>query len=166
MRAELTWQGRTVLVSGIIDRLEADAQGRPFVVDLKTGRHAPTGPEMATQPQLAAYQVALRAHGVAGLRDDPDGDPALRAALAGLSAPATPGGAALVQLGAGTGKTKVQEQPALADEDTWALQQVFLAAERTVGPRYLSLHDGGARCALPSVCPLCAEGRQVTEWNR
>ena len=57
-------------------------------------------------------------------------------------------------------------QPALADEDTWALQQVFLAAERTVGPRYLSLHDGGARCALPSVCPLCAEGRQVTEWNR
>ena len=92
---------------------------------------------------------------------------ALRAALAGLEHPTTPAGAALVQLGAGTQKTKVQDQPALEDEDTWALEQVFTAARRTTGPRFLALHEAGARrCALPSVCPLCSEGRQVTEWPR
>ena len=92
---------------------------------------------------------------------------ALRAALAGLERPTTPAGAALVQLGAGTQKTKVQDQPALEDEDTWALEQVFTAARRTTGPRFLALHEAGARrCALPSVCPLCSEGRQVTEWPR
>ena len=150
-----------------MDRLEADAQGRPFIADLKTGRSAPTGAEMARQPQLAAYQVAVRAGGLEQVRDDPATDPALRAALAGLERPTTPAGAALVQLGAGTQKTKVQDQPALEDEDTWALEQVFTAARRTTGPRFLALHEAGARrCALPSVCPLCSEGRQVTEWPR
>ena len=166
MRAELTWAGLTVLINGVIDRLEVDAAGRPYIVDLKTGRRAPSAAELPRQPQLAAYQVALRAHGVAVLRDDPEADPALRAALAQLAEPSAPAGAALVQLGAGTQKTKVQDQAALTDEDRWALDQVFTAARRTVGPRFLALHDGSAGCALPSVCPLCAEGRQVTEWNR
>ncbi|MGN7067073.1 ATP-dependent helicase [Micrococcus luteus] len=165
--ADLTWGGTTVRITGVVDRLEADAQGRPFIADLKTGRSAPTGAEMARQPQLAAYQVAVRAGGLEQVRDDPATDPALRAALAGLERPTTPAGAALVQLGAGTQKTKVQDQPALEDEDTWALEQVFTAARRTTGPRFLALHEAGARrCALPSVCPLCSEGRQVTEWPR
>lgn len=165
--AELTWGGTTVRITGVVDRLEADAEGRPFIADLKTGRSAPTGPEMARQPQLAAYQVAVLAGGLAQIRDDPDADPALRAALADLARPAAPAGAALVQLGAGTQKTKVQDQPALGPEDDWALEQVFTAARRTVGPRFLAIHEaGGRRCALPSVCPLCSEGRQVTEWPR
>ena len=160
------WDAPHVVITGVIDRLEADAEGRPYVVDLKTGRGAPAKDELPRLPQLAAYQVALRAHALTDLIEDPQTDPAVAAALAGLSAPADPGGAALVQLGAGTKATKVQDQPALTAEDTWALEQVFDAARRMRGPAFLTVHDPQGRCALPSVCPLCSEGRQVTEWPR
>ena len=160
------WDDLEVEISGVIDRLEMDSQGRPYVVDLKTGRRAPTQEELLRLPQLAAYQVALRAEGLVRLLEAEETDPALREALAELARPSSPGGAALVQLGAGTQRTKVQEQPPLTDEDVWALQDVFAAARRTVGPRFLAVHGPGTRCALPSVCPLCSEGRQVTEWPR
>lgn len=166
VRVPLTWGQAHVVITGVIDRLEADAEGRPYVVDLKTGRGAPAKDELPRLPQLAAYQVALRAHALTDLIEDPQTDPAVAAALAGLSAPADPGGAALVQLGAGTKATKVQDQPALTAEDTWALEQVFDAARRMRGPAFLTVHEPQGRCALPSVCPLCSEGRQVTEWHR
>ena len=166
VRAPLHWDGLEVEIFGVIDRLEVDAEGRPYVVDLKTGRRSPAQEELRRLPQLAAYQVALRAEGLVHLLEAEGTDPALREALAELARPSSPGGAALVQLGAGTQRTKVQEQPALTDEDTWALRDVFAAARRTVGPRFLAVHDPGTRCALPSVCPLCSEGRQVTEWHR
>ncbi|MDY6055145.1 PD-(D/E)XK nuclease family protein [Micrococcus sp.] len=166
LRADLTWEGLHVVVNGVIDRLEVDAVGHPYVVDLKTGRRTPGSDELPRLPQLAAYQVAVRAGGLTGLLEDPETDPVLREALTALADPAAPAGAALVQLGAGTQRTKVQEQAALTDEDRWAREQVFTAARRTVGPRYLTIHAPGGRCALPSVCPLCSEGRQATEWNR
>ncbi|XNZ01447.1 ATP-dependent helicase [Micrococcus luteus] len=146
----------TVRITGVIDRLEVDAEGRPYVVDLKTGRSAPTKEEMLRQPQLAAYQVALAAGAL-----DADG-----AELPGVLRPTESGGAALVQLGAGTQKVKVQDQPALGADDEWARDQLALAAGRTVGPFYLTLHRAGDRCRHAALCPLCSEGRQVTEWTR
>lgn len=146
----------TVRITGVIDRLEVDAEGRPYVIDLKTGRGAPTQKEMLRQPQLAAYQVALAAGALT----------AEGVEVPGVSRPTEPGGAGLVQLGAGTKKVKVQDQPALGAEDDWAHAQLALAAGRTVGPFYLTLHRTGDRCRHVSLCPLCSEGRQVTEWTR
>ena len=50
--------GRAVL-KGQVDRLERDLEGRLFVVDLKTGKHAPTRVELDTHAQLGSYQVAV-----------------------------------------------------------------------------------------------------------
>ncbi|MDR5698935.1 PD-(D/E)XK nuclease family protein [Agromyces aerolatus] len=47
-------------VTGTIDRVEASADGTTVIVDLKTGRTPPSGPETAAHPQLAAYQLAAR----------------------------------------------------------------------------------------------------------
>ncbi|WGH10053.1 ATP-dependent helicase [Rothia kristinae] len=52
---------RDALLTGRVDRLEVDQLGRYVVIDLKTGRHAPTKAQMAHHPQLAGYQVALAA---------------------------------------------------------------------------------------------------------
>ncbi|WP_394552547.1 PD-(D/E)XK nuclease family protein [Agromyces sp. MMS24-JH15] len=49
-----------VRINGSIDRVEASPDGTTVIVDLKTGRRAPTGPETASHPQLAAYQLAAR----------------------------------------------------------------------------------------------------------
>lgn len=146
----------TVRITGVIDRLEVDAEGRPYVIDLKTGRRTPTQKEMLRQPQLAAYQVALAAGALT----------AEGVEVPGVSRPTEPGGAGLVQLGAGTKKVKVQDQPALGEDDEWAWAQLALAAGRTVGPFYLTLHGTGDRCRHAALCPLCSEGRQVTEWTR
>jgi RecB family exonuclease len=59
-------EGRFTLVSGraritgTIDRVEASADGTTVIVDLKTGRTAPTAAQTASHPQLAAYQLAAR----------------------------------------------------------------------------------------------------------
>ncbi|QAY73590.1 ATP-dependent helicase [Agromyces protaetiae] len=60
-------EGRFTLVAGrakltgTIDRIEASPDGTTVIVDLKTGRTPPTGPQTAKHPQLAAYQLAARA---------------------------------------------------------------------------------------------------------
>ena len=96
-----------VEITGRVDRLEADEQGRAVVVDLKTGGTAPREDELDRHPQLGVYQLAvlLGAFERFGL--------------------AEPGGAELVQVGKAAGVTlraKVQRQGALADdpEPTWA----------------------------------------------
>ncbi|MEH0111080.1 ATP-dependent DNA helicase [Tersicoccus sp. MR15.9] len=132
------------VLRGQVDRLEVDADGRIVIADLKTGRHKPKKDDLATHPQLGAYQVAVAAGGFA------DG--------------ARPGGAALVNLGTEE-KNMVQDQPPLADGDPWALDLVRSAASIMTGASFESRHEptGRARCTLPGVCPLCAAGRQVTE---
>lgn len=157
--AEMDREDLHVTVRGIIDRLEIDAEGRPFVVDLKTGKSTPTVAEMERQAQLGAYQASIAAGGL---------DEALeKIADAGTLRAHEPGGAALVQLGATTAKVKVQEQDAVGPQDTWAQDLVFTAAERMVGPRFLAIHPPGrVFCRVPQVCPLCSQGRQTTEWSR
>ncbi|MEE1620353.1 ATP-dependent helicase [Zafaria sp. Z1313] len=142
----------TVRLRGVIDRVEAGPDGRPFVVDLKTGKSQPSGKDVDRNPQLASYQAAVRAgalDGVAGLSRDP-------------------AGAALVQLGTSTKTPREQVQPAVEGED-WATPLVLEAARAMGAADFLARHDptrggaAGSSCRLPSVCPLCTEGRQVTE---
>ena len=150
---ELERDGLRVRIRGSIDRLERDAEGRPYVIDLKTGRGNPTDREMTQLPQLGVYQAAIAAGAL------PEED---------FGRPGEPGGAALVQLRTTNKGVKVQEQAALTADQDWALDQVFTAAAAMVGPRFLAVHGGPAapRCALESVCPIHSKGRQSTEWHR
>ncbi len=140
----------TVRLRGVIDRLEVDADGRAFVVDLKTGKSAPTKADVERNPQLGSYQAAV----IAG--------------ALGTELPSTPGGAALVQLGTTTKSPGEQAQDPVGDED-WATPMVLGAARLMAGNSFNTRHDpskagrNGSGCRLPSVCPLCEEGRQVTE---
>lgn len=54
--------GLDAILSGYIDRVEADAEGRVTIVDLKTGGREPqTDAKVLGNAQLAAYQLALEA---------------------------------------------------------------------------------------------------------
>ena len=83
--------------------------------------------------------------------------------------PSRPGGAALVQLGTTSKSVAVQQQPALDPEDTTARDMVRTAAELMSDASFETVHDptrsgfGGHGCRLPEICPLCPEGKQVTE---
>ena len=48
-----------VEITGRVDRLESDDQGRAVVVDLKTGASAPREDELDRHPQLGVYQLAV-----------------------------------------------------------------------------------------------------------
>jgi hypothetical protein len=79
------------------------------------------------------------------------------------------GGAALVQLGRDLNSVKVQHQDGLADGDRWAEEMIHDAAVLMSGSAFEARHDpqnaghGGQGCRAPQICPLCAEGKQVTE---
>lgn len=141
---------RTALLRGQIDRLEKDAEGRLYIVDLKTGRSAPKKADLEGHPQLASYQEAVRE----GALDE---------------GPRVPGGAALVQLGTSSKGVAVQEQPPLGPDDTSALEMIQQAAALMSDEKFDTVHDparsghGGHGCRLPEICPLCTEGKQVTE---
>jgi superfamily I DNA/RNA helicase len=147
---EVRGEVRTALLRGQIDRLEKDAAGRGYIVDLKTGKSAPRKADLEGHPQLAAYQEAVRQ----GALED---------------VPAVPGGAALVQLGTSAKGVSVQEQPPLGPEDKSALAMIEEAAALMSDSTFDTVHDparsgyGGHGCRLPEICPLCTEGKQVTE---
>jgi hypothetical protein len=79
------------------------------------------------------------------------------------------GGALLVQLGTRAKSPSVQQQDPLDPDATWARDLITRAAELVAGERFTARHDqaegafNGHGCKLPQICPLCAEGRQVSE---
>ena len=138
-----------VEITGRVDRLEEDDQGRAVVVDLKTGASSPREDELDRHPQLGVYQLAvlLGAFERFGL--------------------AEPGGAELVQVGkAGlTARAKVQRQPALADDSDpgWAKELVETVAAGMAGPFFEARINPGCRtCPVASCCPVHPDGDQVT----
>ncbi len=139
-----------VEITGRVDRLESDDEGRAVVVDLKTGGSAPREDELGRHPQLGVYQLAvlLGAFERFGL--------------------AEPGGAELVQVGKAAGVTlraKVQRQGALAEDDEpgWAKDLVETVASGMAGPVFTAQVNPSCRtCPVASCCPVHPEGEQVT----
>ena len=143
-----------VRIRGQMDRVEADTDGRAYVVDFKTGKQAPTSAEVARHPQLAVYQLAVREGAVdevfGGVRPEP-------------------GGAELVQLRQGAarrdgGETfpKVQAQEALSGE--WVGDLLATAAGKVLDERFTP--DTGqhcTHCAFRASCSARPEGRHVVE---
>ncbi len=65
MQAQVTLpDGQVVRLNGYADRLELDEDGRVVVIDLKTGKYPPTGPQVERHSQLGLYQLAVE-HGAA-----------------------------------------------------------------------------------------------------
>ena len=172
------------LLTGRVDRLEGtapaeDGTRRYAIVDLKTGKSKPTGSEMETHPQLAAYQIAVEAGAGEQLEEHyraeaaalETGEPLPDARPQELEYTGYTGhsaGAALVQLGASgvndESKTRLQVQPALTEHDSWAAELVQHAAELIAGSQVQARHrEGGYGCRLPEICPICTRGRQVTQ---
>jgi superfamily I DNA/RNA helicase/RecB family exonuclease len=128
---------------GRVDRLERDREGRLVVVDLKTGKRKPRGDELATHPQLGAYQLAV--------------------AQGGFEAGDVPGGARLVQL-ASTGDVEQRQGPlGEADDPGWIAGEVARVAARLRGSEFSASINADCRmCDVKACCPLQADGRQVT----
>jgi len=147
-------EGPEVQIRGIIDRVEADDKGRVTVVDLKTGANAPSKNDVLQHPQLGVYQTAIQ---LGALKKHPETE--------GLSD--DPAGASLVYVGTTTKSPTLRDQPALAEDD-WARTLILEAAELMGHTEFTTRHVAGAgglmgSCTLPEICPLCEQGRQVTE---
>ncbi|MGY3261992.1 PD-(D/E)XK nuclease family protein [Frigoribacterium sp. 2355] len=113
---------------GSIDRVERTREGAAVIVDLKTGRSAPTSPQaVAEHPQLGSYQVALADGAVEAV---PEGTP--------------PGGAKLVIVSSGV-RGKLYREPAQGafDDDRLAAfrARVVDAAEHMAGRVFVARLD-------------------------
>ena len=173
------------LLTGRVDRLEEaperDGTRRFVIVDLKTGKSKPDGTAVATHPQLAAYQIAVEAGAGEQLAERyraeaaaaQSGEPARDARPQELTYESSSGrsaGAALMQVGVSDvnddSKARLQVQPALEDNDEWAVDLVQRAAELIAGAQVQTRHregNHGHGCRLPELCPICTRGRQVTQ---
>ncbi|MEU6864629.1 UvrD-helicase domain-containing protein [Streptomyces sp. NPDC046876] len=147
-----------VRIRGSMDRVEADPQGRAYVVDFKTGKSAPTKDEVARHPQLAVYQLAVREGAVDEVFDGVRPEP---------------GGAELVQLRQGAAKRdggetvpKVQAQEALSagSSGEWVGDLLATAAGRVLDERFAPATGSHCdHCSFRSACSARPEGRQTVE---
>ncbi|WP_422756604.1 ATP-dependent helicase [Micromonospora sp. WMMD708] len=139
---------RPVELTGRVDRLEVDADGRLVVIDLKTGKSTTvTEQEMAEHPQLGAYQAAVEAGGFAEFGDEA-------------------GGAALVQLGTGAKDAREQTQAAAGQgpEAGWATALVRRTADTMAASTFAAVANAKCRvCPVRTSCPVSGQGRQVVE---
>jgi len=132
------------VVRGRVDRLERDGQGRLVVVDLKTGKSAPSADQVEAHAQLGVYQLAV--------------------ALGGFGKPTEPGGAALVQLGGTAIKAREQRQAPLraAANPRWARELVEEVSRGMSGAVFHATPGPTCRaCPVRTSCPARTEGRQV-----
>ncbi|MFI7487405.1 ATP-dependent helicase [Micromonospora echinaurantiaca] len=139
---------RPVQLTGRVDRLEVDADGRLVVVDLKTGKStAVTAADLAEHPQLGAYQAAVEAGAFAEFGEES-------------------GGAALVQLGTGAKDAKEQSQPPAGEgpEAGWATALVRRTADTMAAATFAAVANSKCRvCPVRTSCPVSGQGRQVVE---
>ncbi|HWK91525.1 MAG TPA: PD-(D/E)XK nuclease family protein [Luteimicrobium sp.] len=151
--------GERATLRGVIDRVEAtDDPGAVEVVDLKTGRNAPSKADTEQHAQLGAYQLAVELGGLDGSQQ-PEGGPG-----ADLPDGARPAGARLVYLGTGR-NAALREQPPLEDQPdggAWATELVDGVARTMAGSAFLAQENRlCGSCPVRRTCPAQPEGRQV-----
>ncbi|MFF5146081.1 ATP-dependent helicase [Streptomyces sp. NPDC013157] len=143
-----------VRIRGQMDRVEADGEGRAYVVDFKTGKQAPSAAEVARHPQLAVYQLAVREGAVDDVFDGVRPEP---------------GGAELVHLRQGAAQRdggeslpKVQAQEPLEGE--WVGELLASAAGKVLDERFApTTGQYCTHCAFRASCSARPEGRHVVE---
>ncbi|WP_190142236.1 ATP-dependent helicase [Streptomyces glebosus] len=143
-----------VRIRGSMDHVSRDAQGRAYVVDFKTGKQKPTGPEVARHPQLAVYQLAVR-------------EGAVDEAFDGRTP--EPGGAELVHLRLGAPQKEggdampaVQAQP--PPDGEWIGELLATAAGRVLEERFTpTTGTHCTHCTFRASCSAQPEGRHIVE---
>ena len=139
------------MLSGKVDRLERDEQGRLVVIDYKTGKSRYPEKDLPAHPQLAAYQLAVAEGGFAEFTD---------------GEPAEPGGASLVQLSATNTRGSEQAQQPLGEsaDPRWVHDKLAEIAT-ALRSNTVTASPGKAcdRCAVRGCCPVQDDGRQVTQ---
>ena len=140
--------GEQVCLTGYADRLELDASGRVVVVDLKSGRRAPTNKSVEGHVQLGLYQYAVDS----GAVDELTGGPVVA------------GGAELVQLGLENDRTEaVVQQQGLHDDEgperTDLRARLARAAMLVRAETFPALAGDHCReCDFVPVCPIKSAG--------
>ncbi|MER6857343.1 ATP-dependent helicase [Streptomyces pilosus] len=143
-----------VRIRGQMDRVEADGEGRAYVVDFKTGKQAPSSKEVDRHPQLAVYQLAVGEGAVDEVFD---------------GARPEPGGAELVQLRQGAaqrdgGETLPKVQAQEPPEGEWVGDLLATAAGKVLDERFTpTAGQHCAHCAFRASCSARPEGRHVVE---
>lgn len=136
-------QAREIVISGSIDRLEADENGGWTVVDLKTSKNAVTKAEALENPQMAVYQYV-----------------AARGALDGVSSSRE---ARLVYVGNEDSKSvpeRVQPAEGVAERASELLGE---AAEVMTGSAFAAVDSTSYRSGpFPDMDPTRSRGRPVT----
>ncbi|WP_203724757.1 ATP-dependent DNA helicase [Actinoplanes durhamensis] len=138
---------RPIQLTGRVDRLEVDEEGRLVVIDLKTGKTTTVSTaDVEEHAQLAGYQAAVAAGAFADH---------------GLES----GGAALVQLGPGKDAREQMQLP-LADavDPQWAYAMVKRTADTMAAATFSAVANNRCRvCPVRTSCPISGKGRQVVE---
>ena len=140
--------GEQVCLTGYADRLELDADGRIVVVDLKSGRRAPSQKSVEGHVQLGLYQYAVDSGAVDSL----------------TGSRAVAGGAELVQLGLENDRPDavVQPQGAQADdgpERTDLRTRLAHAAALVRAESFPAVAGDHCReCEFLPICPIKSAG--------
>jgi superfamily I DNA/RNA helicase/RecB family exonuclease len=138
------------VLRGVVDRVEDVGDGVVQVVDLKTGKRAPSSTKAEENPQLASYQLAVT-----------------EGAFGALPAGARTAGAQLVFVALGSKSPTVRRQAALDvadDGSSWARTMVDGVASTMAASAFTAcVNDLCAMCPVRTSCPVRAEGRQVIE---
>jgi RecB family exonuclease len=138
---------RPIQLTGRVDRLEVDDQGRLVVIDLKTGKSTTvSASDVEEHAQLAGYQAAVDAGAFEEFGDQS-------------------GGAALVQLGP-TKEAREQMQLPLAEatDPNWAYAMVRRTADTMAAATFSAVANNKCRvCPVRTSCPISGQGRQVVE---
>ena len=145
--------GEQVHLSGYADRLELDANGRVVVVDLKTGRKAPSKPAVERHVQLGLYQFVVDQGAVDEL----------------VEGGATAGGAELLQIGLedGSDDALVQLQSPQAEDGPERellrerLGDVAAMLRRESFPAVTGQHC--LDCDFVAICPARSAGAVVAQ---
>ena len=136
--------GRAVL-SGSLDRLEVDENGKYFVVDLKTGGTFDTQEDVRSNKQLSAYQLAVT-----------------EGAIEGVDAGSKTAGAGLLYLAKTTTKNETVDQGAIIPDGI--KEEIKATAEGMAAATFKAVINKRCRtCALKGICPLQTQGRSVIE---
>ena len=133
-------------LSGRVDRLERDEQGRAVVVDLKTGTSKPGRDELARHPQLGVYQLAVELGAFAEQQLERSG------------------GASLLQLKTTQGPRTSSSRPRSPTTRSPAgpASSSGGSCEGMSGAAFpATAHDGCRTCPVKTCCPVWPEGAGV-----
>jgi superfamily I DNA/RNA helicase/RecB family exonuclease len=130
-------------ITGVVDRLEIDDTGAARVIDLKTGKQAPTQAKTSVNPQLGIYQLAVL-----------DG---------AFGASQQPNGAELVLVGTDTKDVTLRRQEAITDPaHNWARDVVRDAVGVMRSNTFTATRNDMCQvCPVRRSCPLQNEGQHV-----